>query len=282
MIYETYADLARRVRSWCRELPEFVAVAGIGRSGSIVASMIACERNIHLVHTRHIDEFEWTRSLRRNVAAKDGSGTVLVVDDAVSSGNTMRNYRAAAEMMNLNCQFGAVYVQEAGRSQVDFAAVNVGSEDHVFEWNVFHHWFTNQMLFDLDGILCDDWPYTSEEGDLAEKYAEHLASARCLIRPSFPIGEIVTGRLEQHRDATESWLQRHGIQYRKLTMSPFASPRDRDMVGPGHWKGETFRNRPGAKMFIESCPHQAETIAKIASRPVLSWPENRVWNGTVI
>ena len=43
----------------------------------------------------------------------------------------------------------------------------VGTLDHVFEWNWPHHWFVNRMLFDLDGVLSADWPHTSEEADLA-------------------------------------------------------------------------------------------------------------------
>ena len=107
MIYETYADLAKRVRSWSKVLPEFVAVGGIGRSGSLVASIFAAERNIHLIDPDELGAYRpWKAPLRRECPAKE-DGLVLLVDDTVSSGGTMAAARMASVfVMGWKCKRG--------------------------------------------------------------------------------------------------------------------------------------------------------------------------------
>ena len=277
LLYETYAQLAARVRDWCQELPEFVAVAGAPRAGMIVAGMIAAERNIHLVTLDEIREGKtpWKQSLRRNCPAK-GDGIVLVVDDTVDTGGHAKDLRASLPEF---CRLGVVYAVEKGRQFVDYAACTV-TVDHVFEWNWGHHWYCSESLFDMDGVLCEDWRHTSEDGPLTDEYQRHLQDAKLTLKPSFPIGEIVTGRLEKYRERTVAWLAKNGVQYKTLTMHPAASAGGRGAVA--EWKAEIFKQRPNARMFIESCSHQAQIIARITARPVLSWPENKILNGAVI
>ena len=49
--------------------------------------------------------------------------------------------------------------------------------------NIFNHGHNHVTLTDLDGVLCEDWRYNHEEGDLEERYLNHLDNARCLLRP---------------------------------------------------------------------------------------------------
>lgn len=279
MMYRTYAQLAEDVRRWCRVLPPFAAVAGIPRAGVIVASMIAAERNIHLVT---LDELRagrrpWESPLRRNCPARP-NGDVLIVDDTVATGGHMRPIRQ--EFTDPRFKFAAAYGMDTGLGEVDFVCEKVGMIDHVFEWNWQHHWFVENSLFDLDGVLCEDWPYLHETGSLEGRYQEHLSQARPLIVPSFPIGEIVTARLEKFRPQTEEWLHRNGIRFKALTMGPYSSPEERAANGGfAERKAQIYAERPWARMFVESNHNQATAIAQITGRPVLSWEKQVMLNG---
>ncbi len=155
---------------------------------------------------------------------------------------------------------------------------DVGRTAHVFQYNVMHHWFIEDSYVDMDGLLCEDWPYAYEDRDKADAYQNFLQHAKPFNIPTFPIRRIVTGRLERYRSVTEAWLARHGVRYHALTMHPNCDPRERDSV---KLKSEAFKNSE-AIMFIESCPHQARCIASTTSRPVLSWEEQRLYNGAEI
>ena len=109
---------------------------------------------------------------------------------------------------------------------------------------------------------------------------EHLTEAACLMRPSFEISEIMTTRFERDRPQTERWLAQHGISYRSLTMAPFASATERAKNGGfAERKATIYQERWDAILFVESCPTQAETIARLTGKPVLSWPQNEILNG---
>jgi orotate phosphoribosyltransferase len=279
MMYRTYAQLASDIRLWSSNLPEFVAVAGIPRAGVIVASMFAAERNIHLVTIDELirGERPWEKSLRRNCPGKQ-TGTVLIVDDTVSSGNMMRKVRK--EINYPDVKYGAVYGKQAGIDTIDYCHKMLGDVDHIFEWNWHHHWFVERCLFDLDGVLCEDWPHLHEEGELAGMYQNHLLNAKVLIKPSFRIGEIVTARLEKYRPQTMQWLAMHNILYSRLTMAPYNTPSERNASrGFAERKAAIYNERKDALLFVESATNQAEIIARLTGRPVLAWDRQTMYNG---
>jgi orotate phosphoribosyltransferase len=294
LMFRTYAQLAQDIREWSRRLPEdIIAVAGSGRSGMIVASMLMAERNIHLLSTDELlsGSKPWLSSKRRACHAKfakDG-GRILVVDDTVCGGGQIQTERQrlgreSREMTGdvVPIQYAVVYAMEQSKHIVDHYFLNVGDIDHVFEWNWHHHWFLENTLVDMDGVLCEDWPFTYETGDKADEYMRHLETTKPLMKPSFEIGEIVTGRLEKYRPQTEAWLAKHGIRYKSLNMCPCNTPEQRDLNGGSATrKARVYMDRPNAMMFAESCQHQAEVIAKITGRPVLSYQEMKFYNGAL-
>ena len=297
LFYRTYGQLAADIRTWSRILPEdIVAVAGISRSGMIVASMLMAERNIHVLSTDELaaGERPWEKEKRRGCPAKPCGGRILIIDDTVSSGEHMQRERDRfCEFVgtlnadhSLDCtwklDYGAVYAMFNALDKIDHFLLNVGTVDHIFEWNWHHHWFLENCLLDMDGVLCEDWMHGTEEDHLAPAYLSHLENAKPLMKPSFEIGEIVTGRLEKYRPQTESWLAKNGIRYKKLTMTPFDTPAQRALNGGSAVrKSMIYQSNPDAIMFVESCPHQASVIAKSTGRPVLSYQEQRFFNGAM-
>ena len=83
-------------------------------------------------------------------------------------------------------------------------------------------------LIDIDGTICDDIPNEEPERmETAELYPDALET----INNWFEEGHIITfftSRLEEHRQVTENWLQKHGFKYHGMMMG---KPRG----GNYHW-----------------------------------------------
>lgn len=83
-------------------------------------------------------------------------------------------------------------------------------------------------LIDIDGTICDDIPNEEPERmETAALYPDALET----INNWFAEGHIITfftSRLEEHREVTEKWLQKHGFNYHGMMMG---KPRG----GNYHW-----------------------------------------------
>lgn len=258
---------------WANSLPRFTAIVGVPRSGVIIASMLATYQNTHVISLNDLvwGVENWKQPLRRNCPG--GDGPILVVDDTVATGGKMNEVKALCKDLPYPISFGAYLAMNQGKNLVDHYFEDVGNTDHLFQFNIFHHWFNQRTFTDLDGVLSEDWNHDHETGDLAETYANHLENSRCLFRPSFPLKAIVTGRLESHREVTEAWLAGHGIQYSQLIMFPAFKPENRHDVGL--WKGMIYK-QSDAILFVESCPHQSQRIREVSGRDVLDWSRQRL------
>jgi hypothetical protein len=102
------------------------------------------------------------------------------------------------------------------------------------------------------------------------RYRAFLAEVSPLILPRVnPIAAIVTGRLERHRGETVAWLDRHGIKYRALHMWPGNDPGERSTEAVANWKGAVVRDLIESRVFVESDPGQAQTIADVSGKWVI-------------
>jgi uncharacterized HAD superfamily protein len=83
-------------------------------------------------------------------------------------------------------------------------------------------------LIDIDGTICDDIPNEEPERMVtAELYPEALVT----LNRWYEQGHVITfftSRLEEHREVTEAWLQKHGFKYHGLLM-------DKPRGGNYHW-----------------------------------------------
>jgi len=91
-------------------------------------------------------------------------------------------------------------------------------------------------LIDIDGTVCDDIPNeTPELFETADVYPDALIQ----VNKWYDAGDTVyffTARLEEHRTATEKWMETNGFKYHGIL---FNKPRIKD--------GETYHwvdNRP--------------------------------------
>jgi uncharacterized HAD superfamily protein len=272
--YRSIDDLNRTIVANLYRLPRDVdVVIGIPRSGLLAASIVALALNVPLAD---LDGFLEGRvfpsgSTRRN---PDGSGKsgpvrkVLVIEDSVHTGNSVREAKAKIAKANLPVEFVfcCVFGQETSAELVDIL-LDVVPQPRIYQWNLMHHTIMSSACLDIDGVLCRD--PTEEENDDGPAYAEFLDRTQPMFLPSWPVAYLVTSRLEKYRPQTEAWLKKHDIVYDRLVMLDLPSAEERRRLGNhAQFKGEFYRSSK-AVLFIESERHQAVEIARIAGKPVL-------------
>jgi uncharacterized HAD superfamily protein len=251
-------------------------VVGIPRSGLLAANLVALALNLPLAD---LEGFAAGRVFasghtRRRPGAAPGEARparALVVDDSVHTGGSIREARELLGQAGLadDAVFCCVYgdVAAASGGLVDILLEPV-PQPRIYQWNVMHHAVMADACLDIDGVLCCD--PTHEENDDGERYGAFLRDAAPLVLPSWPVGYLVTSRLERYRAQTEAWLARHGVVYGELVMLDLPTAQARRESGShGRFKGSFYRSCP-ARLFVESEERQALEIVAVSGKPVLS------------
>jgi len=275
MQYRSVSDLNLNIAQNLHRIPRDVQlVVGIPRSGMLAANLIALQLNVPMTDVdgflagRTIGGGTRLRLAREHREARTAPGTILLVDDCVGGGTQMARVRDALDRAGVdqsNVCFLAPYVTPSARSKVD-VFFDVVEMPRVFEWNVMHHGAMPTWCVDIDGVLCRD-PSVNENDD-GPLYEQFLTNVEPLLRPSTPIGWLVTCRLEKYRGLTEQWLARHGIEYGELIMLNVPTKAERQRLGNhGSFKGRIYR-RLDAELFIESSARQSPEIARAAGKSV--------------
>ena len=278
MNYRSVSDLAATIRSSIHRLPPDVdLVVGIPRSGMLAANLIALYLN-----TRLTDLSGWLGNVPlpdanvcavRNGAMKlpHAARHVLLVDDSIQTGGSMA--RAYAQATNAcpdaritRC---AIYAHDQSAHLADVSLEHVPMP-RVFEWNLMHRLMLKDCCVDIDGVLCVD--PTHAQNDDADGYRKFLSEASPLCIPSYPIGHLVTSRLERYRQPTIEWLNRHGIRFEVLHMLdlPTAEAR-RSANAHASFKAQVYRKIAKSVLFIESNRRQSLEIAERSGKPVLCY-----------
>ncbi|TDL81103.1 phosphoribosyltransferase [Palleronia sediminis] len=273
MHFRSYADLHDDVARGLSMLPDRPdLVVGVPRSGLLAAGIASIILNVPLASidglaAGHVFGTGKTKQVRTRSAEVDGPPRVLVLDDSVSTGLSLREARATiAGIAGLGpVTFAAVYGEAASHPEADtvFAAV---PQPRMFQWNFLHHDALGRCMIDIDGVLCRD-PLAVENDD-GPNYRRFLSETPPLLLPSKRVAALVTNRLEKYRPETEAWLARHGVVYDALHMLDLPDAEARAEADLSAFKAETYR-RSSALLFIESEIGQAVAIAEATDRPVL-------------
>ncbi|SRR5664279_2522526 len=275
MEYRTVAQLDDAVVSWLAELPRDIdIVAGVPRSGLLVANLLALHLNVPMTDVAGIVEGRVIQSGARF----NGSDArpflskprhVLVVDDSVCSGSAMARVKAqlAAAALPHRITYAAVYMSPEARldGHVDLYR-EVVAMPRVFEWNLMHGTVLANSCVDIDGVLCLD--PTDDENDDGECYARFLRDTPALLLPTAPVAWLVTSRLEKYRKQTAEWLARHEVRYGGLRMMQYPDMAARRAARAyARFKTDVYLDT-GAWLFIESSAALAAQIATLAGRSV--------------
>lgn len=274
MHYRSVADLNDTILQNLHKLPSHVdMIVGIPRSGLLAANLLCLALNVPLADVDGFLEGKFlipgvTRKIKNRNKTAAEMRTVVVIDDSIRSGETMRKTRARFDKVyrGVNFVFCAVYGLEKNQPGVDIVFEAV-PPPRMFQWNLMHHSNLTYCCVDIDGVLCLD--PTADENDDGPAYEKFLAGAIPLLVPSQPIKALVTSRLEKYRELTEKWLGEHGIEYQALHMLNVPSRQERIRLGlHGQFKADIYA-ASDAILFIESEYGQAREIAKKAGKPVL-------------
>ena len=252
-------------------------VIGIPRSGMFPASMIAMWLNLPIYH---VDALGSPRPLSaasrfggvRMLKYKGSNGSLLVVDDTIYSGKSIKNFMPRMTEDFYTC---CVYFRPESEFKPDFYARELNAP-HLLEWNLFNSTHTKNTLFDFDGILCPNVPQEVCKDE--DKYIDYISTVEPFYHriPNTSCAGIVTARLEKYRDITENWLKKYGINYGFLKMYPTEDEAKRDknhVEEASTFKANAFLESD-AKFFIESEISEAIRIRKKTGKFVIC-PEEK-------
>lgn len=241
-----FDDLTQGIRDFSEQVSEYDAFVGIPRSGLFVALGLGMLQGKKVfTPTSFFKQQEGWGDIHRKM------DKVLLVDDSLSTGKTMREVK---EFMG-DVDTAVVFIKEGMESSVDHY-YKVTGKHRIFEWNMMHKkWYS--LACDMDGVLCKDPVEVNEES---------YRNLEPLYLPSYKIDYIITNRLEKYREVTEEWLEKHGVGYGNLIMWDVDKP----------IKGQFGRHKLDMVFYIspdvvfESCDSQAKYIHFNTGIPTLS------------
>lgn len=252
--------------------PDITAIAGVARSGLSAATMLSMYLHLPMITIRQtMNDIVptgngWRLGGSRHV---DPSGKILVVDDTVMTGNSLRAINQLVKRELGDSIYASVYCNPNATRKPDIWAVDL-PWPHLLEWNIFNSILSPSLACDFDGILCRDCPPGSD--DDGERYLNFINNAQPLYVPRrAQIPLIVTARIEKYREPTEQWLRRHRINWHRLVMHPAKTLAERQRDDIPAFKARHFREwavthrpAPGPIIFMESEDWQARKIGKQA------------------
>jgi len=257
--------------------PDTVAVVGVARSGMATASLVAMMAHLPLFTIRQTlgDVIScgngWRLGAKHVRAPK---GRVVVIDDTVMTGNSLRAIRPIVEREFGEATTACVYVNPKAARKPDITVHELGWP-HLLEWNLFNSVLSPNLACDFDGVFCHDCQPGQDDDGLA--YLDFINNARPLYTPRrVPVPLVVTARIEKYREPTLAWLRRQGIRVNQLIMHPAKTLQERRRDDIAAWKAKHFiewnnrhRPEPAPNGFIESDDTQARRIAQLSGLMVV-------------
>ena len=268
-----WTDFEADILALWRKLPWPISgIAGCPRSGMYAAAKLAILAGVPLwAADEHGPPRQLGHGQRLGAAKAKHGGPLVVVEDSTHTGASLARAMRHAQPGTLSA---VVYASPHAKTRPDIVGQWLPGP-HFFEWHYFGSALASITCFDMDGVFCDDCP--AGDDDDGPRYAAWLAAVQPRSLPrTYPVGAIVTARLERYRPQTEAWLQRHGVSYEHLVMGPWATKAAR--VNVGRWKADHYERFASHIMFIESNPRQAAEIhAGAKNRRVACNQTGQVW-----
>lgn len=279
MKFRSVNDLFATVRRESHKFPrEIDLVVGVPRSGLLAATAVSLLLQRPLVDLNGFLEGRVYEGFSRRAGLRDDRRSpdyrsVLVVDDSIRNGATMREVKKCIAKLSPDHEvvYAAVYGLHGSHPEVDIVLEKC-SDPRVFEWNVLNHPHLNNLCIDLDGVLCCD-PDDKQDDD-GSNYLEFLTTSAVLVAPRYKINSIVTARLEKYRAQTEAWLRANNIEYDNLFMLDLPSAAERRRLKAHvEFKSEIYRSKKDCWLFVESSTAQAREIRERSGKSVLAYQE---------
>jgi uncharacterized HAD superfamily protein len=264
----SYAQLNEWSLELIKKIPnQYDLIIGIPRSGMAFASMVATKFGTPLmIFGCHI--------IYNNLISNPIVKSILICDDAISSGSQMRMAVRLARTRYPRANIDTAVVIKHEHSKVDYYH-KLTDDPKLFEWNIAHVKL-GKIACDIDGVMCPDLPVGFEEEEQPEGYENHIYNAMSQFIPRYKIDLVISCRVRRWREGTEEWLKKNGIKYGELKLWETDIPAER--IGKwGQYKVEQLRDAKIDYVF-ESSWEQSQMIYNELSIPVLCF-ENMVMLG---
>lgn len=236
-------------------------IIGVARSGLTPATIVATMLHLPLLVLRQSEGDIIEAGHGWRLAAKEYKSP-LVIDDTSCTGASLARIRKVVEQAEISPKYAVVYYDKQSKETVDYFVKEL-PRPHVLEWNIANSVYASQMLWDMDGVICEDCP--PELDDDGEKYAGWLASVRPKCLPRRSKVRIVTGRREKWRPQTEAWLAKHGV-VAELIMHPDGERTGKSIIQ--HKADAVLKFAIGPVAMLESDAQQARRIQEITGKSV--------------
>lgn len=282
MQFRSVRDMADTIRENLHRVPSDVdLVVCIPRSGIVPATLFALSRNLRITDVDGALEGRlFGHGERRASYLKDVDWPpkhMLVIDDSVGTGGSIATVKEklAPLAAQTKITYMAVYGTEEGAEAFDIV-LEIIPLPRIFEWNLFHHRYLRDACLDIDGVLCEDPAH--HQNDDGDAYRDFLLNAEPRFLPTVPVAYLVSSRREAFRKETEEWMRRHNVQYGELILlNETAQDRSRFGLHAKH-KAAAYRRLRSTRLFIESDMRQAQEIARLSGKPVISTEQMVLFN----
>jgi len=273
MNYRSFADLSKQAHALAEKLPKDVdLIVGVPRSGLLAANLVSLFLNLPLTDLEGLFEHRLFTGGERLSWIKANEffsepKKIVVIDDSLASGSQLIEVKNKINSQNFIHEiiYAVIFIKPGKMEIVDYYAEIVPGR-RFFEWNILNLQIIESSCVDIDGVLCRD--PSDEENDDGPIYLDFIKNVKPFFKPKYPIGWLVTCRLEKYRKETENWLKRNDIQYKQLIMMDVPDKETRKRFGShAKFKADTYK-RSGAILFIESSYKQAKEIGNITKKPV--------------
>ena len=286
--FVTLADLTQATIELAAKLPPIRGVAGVPVSGLLCSSLLSTL--LHVPHYEASAEHGLRKTAhggRGKTRIADESLPLLVVEDTVSSGHSITKVREKLKDIP-NVIYSAALANPPALPSVDFYG-RLCPEPHLLEWNLANtgylrllgypnHNGGSGVMLDFDGVLCPDPTHYDEETESGrEAYLQWISKAPLgtFVPRMIAVPDIVSYRCEYTREASEAWLQNHGIKYERLHLWGDANATPTEQAASRTWQAKDWKGRiyreSKCGLFVESCERQSRDIADFANKPVLCW-----------
>lgn len=235
-------------------------IIGVARSGLTPATIVATMLHLPLLVLRESEGDIVDAGHGWRLTAKDYKQP-LVIDDTSCTGQSLSRIRKVVEKDGATPKYAVVYYDKQSKEPVDYFVREL-PRPHVLEWNIANSVYASQMLWDMDGVICEDCPNYIDDDDNYEKWLP-VAMPKCLPRRSKV--RIVTGRREKWRPQTEAWLAKHGV-VAELIMHPDGERTGKSVIE--HKAAAVLKYATGPVAMLESDARQARRIQEITGKAI--------------
>jgi len=235
-------------------------IIGVARSGMTPATIVATMLHLPLLVLRQSEGDIIGAGHGWRLGDKEFSKP-LVIDDTSCSGQSLTKVKKIVAVSGIDPEYAVVYYDKKSKEPVDYFVKEL-PRPHVLEWNIANSVYSSQMLWDMDGVICEDCPnYVDDD----EHYANWLTIAKPKCLPLRSKIRIVTGRREAWRPQTEAWLAKHGVDA-EIIMHPDGERTGQSVIE--HKAAAVLKYATGPVAMLESDKRQAIRIQEITGKPI--------------